>query len=379
MQKRRVVAFGDSISYPPKDGISAHTIGVLWALSLSGRFDITLIVCQRSDEHLPKLIRERITVIELAPNDYYDVNVVSLHLKSILPDVVQTYSSYYARLVIFPYASRNRVPVVVEHHDIDVEHLSNYSVAGTPRWQIEATERASLNRTLSSSDASKLRAMVPHCDEKIINMPTMILPEPLDMVTNLSAEECSDVLFVGNCSYPPNLQAAEYIIGQLAPLFPRKVFHIVGRNSDMLQTPHSNVHTYGFIESLSEIARKCRIGIAPLSSGSGLKIKVLTYLSLGLVVVGTKKAFAGFEPSSYLIPTSLSAFANTINGVFSQQNPPDKSVVVDYFNSTYHNNRDVDGLCNLYENIQYKEHLTDTNSTTVVADSRFIPFLSESR
>ncbi|MNY78673.1 hypothetical protein D3C86_2190290 [compost metagenome] len=68
-----------------------------------------------------------------------------------------------------------------------------------------------------------------------------------------------------------------------------------------------------------------------------------------------------------------------MNGIFNRQNNLSKGAVMDYFNSTYHSDEDADRLCTLYENLEYDEYLTDTNSTEVALDARFIPFLNESR
>lgn len=115
-------------------------------------------------------------IINIPPNYYYSGESVRKLLNSLSADVLQTYSSYYARLILFDYASPKKIPTVVEHHDIDVEHMNVYEKHGVNRWQKESLERASLSRILSEADAIKLKSLAPKAANKMVTIPT-ILPE----------------------------------------------------------------------------------------------------------------------------------------------------------------------------------------------------------
>ena len=55
------------------------------------------------------------------------------------------------------------------------------------------------------------------------------------------------------------------------------------------------VYVRGRYNRLEEIYGQAKLGIAPLKYGSGTKLKVLDYISLGLPVIGTDVALYGFE------------------------------------------------------------------------------------
>ena len=62
-----------------------------------------------------------------------------------------------------------------------------------------------------------------------------------------------------------------------------------------------NVRLLGPVSDLTPILAQSTIGLAPLSIGSGMKIKILTYLSAGLPVIASTVALRGFLPTPALI------------------------------------------------------------------------------
>lgn len=371
----KLVAFGDSITYPSKDGISAHTIGNLLALSKSSEFNITLVVCTRGEHLLPNM---PFSIVNLPPDKYYNSAVISELLDTLSPDILQTYSSYYARLALFDYASEKKIPTIVEHHDVDTEHMAVYGKDGVNKWQQQALQRASLNRTLSDTDAVRLKNLAPESVEKIVNIPTILADTP-NKVSALPSGSNEGVLFVGNCSYPPNRAAAQFIIDQIAPHMPHVPFFIIGRNSETLKTSTRNVRVLGFVDDISNIAQKCRVGIAPLANGSGLKIKVLTYLNQGLPVVGTPISFAGFRKSKYLHRTTLENFLPALRDAYASHSIINRNDVLSYYDKTYASEGSIKQLHDLYFSITFNELLTPDNVQPVSLDASYIPMLNEKR
>ena len=371
---KKIVAFGDSITYPAKDGVSAHTIGNLVALS-GADFDITLIVCLRDNVTLPSM---PFRIIYVPPEKYYNNVIIGSLLDSLEPDILQTYSSYYARLVVFDYASGKRIPTIVEHHDVDTEHMAVYRKRGIDKWQREALQRASLSRTLSSADAKKLKRLMPRFADKIHNVPSILTHEPT-VETGTSTTNSSGILFVGNCSYPPNRAAAQFIIDNIAPHMSEVPFYIAGRSSESLRIHSENVHALGFVDKISDVAQDCRIGIAPLSDGSGLKLKILTYLSHGLPVVGTEVAFAGFEDRRYLYKTTIDNFLTALLSVYDNYDGTDKVTIAQHYDTMYATDRSAEYLQNLYRSVKFSETLTPENTMPVPLDEEYIPLLNEKR
>ncbi|WP_164072444.1 glycosyltransferase [Poseidonibacter lekithochrous] len=62
-----------------------------------------------------------------------------------------------------------------------------------------------------------------------------------------------------------------------------------------LSSKYKNIKLLGFVDSLDVFYEECKFIIAPILSGSGIKIKVLEALSYGKVVLATEKSLEGIN------------------------------------------------------------------------------------
>ena len=96
-------------------------------------------------------------------------------------------------------------------------------------------------------------------------------------------------------------RAAQTIINSIAPRFskdnPDTVFLIAGPHPSLqvLQQARccSNVRILGYVPNLAEHVCAADVCIAPLTTGSGTKLKILEYFAAGKPVVATHKAVEG--------------------------------------------------------------------------------------
>jgi len=109
------------------------------------------------------------------------------------------------------------------------------------------------------------------------------------------------VFFHGELGWKPNAQAAETIVGSIAPRFDKEdreiVFLIAGPHPSrqLLQQSrcHSNVRILGYVPNITEFVCAADLCIAPLAAGSGTRLKILEYFAAGKPVVATHKAVEG--------------------------------------------------------------------------------------
>lgn len=102
--------------------------------------------------------------------------------------------------------------------------------------------------------------------------------------------------FVGNLYYEPNLRAVRYLHQTLAlRLAPNTMIDVFGRYPRLARDLADRVRLRGPVADLRAALATAQVGIAPLDSGGGMKLKVLDYLAAGLPVVGTPEAFVGFD------------------------------------------------------------------------------------
>jgi polysaccharide biosynthesis protein PslH len=113
------------------------------------------------------------------------------------------------------------------------------------------------------------------------------------------AKSC-DLIFTGHLSYPPNVDAVCWIAGDILPrvlkVRPDTCVHVVGAQPGpavlrLQQTEHLRV--LGPVIDMKTEISQARLAIAPLRIASGLQIKVLEAMSVGIPVVATSLANNG--------------------------------------------------------------------------------------
>jgi GT2 family glycosyltransferase len=109
------------------------------------------------------------------------------------------------------------------------------------------------------------------------------------------------LLFVAGFEHPPNTDAVLYMINQVYPLIRRHLrsveLLIVGsKMPDAVRSIKADgVRVLGFVENLDSTLASCRVFVAPLRYGAGLKGKVGMAMAAGLPVVTTSIGAEGIE------------------------------------------------------------------------------------
>lgn len=112
-----------------------------------------------------------------------------------------------------------------------------------------------------------------------------------------------NILFVGACSYPPNLDGIRFFLDEVLPRIRSTAgqpfcLTIVGRRTaDTLSSyaGSSNVDLVGEVPDVAVYYRKADLAIAPIRVGGGTRIKILEALSYRVPVVATPIGAEGIE------------------------------------------------------------------------------------
>ena len=157
-------------------------------------------------------------------------------------------------------------------------------------FEIRAIRSSSRTLVTSETDRAAILAECPDVASKVKVLPNCVdvarippLPDP---------PEPRNVVFVGDFGYGPNREAAEFIARTLAPALLDARFLLVGANPPPGLTG-VNVDATGRVEDLVGVLRDASVCIAPLTQGSGTRIKLLTYFAAARPVVATTKACEG--------------------------------------------------------------------------------------
>ena len=113
----------------------------------------------------------------------------------------------------------------------------------------------------------------------------------------------SDLCFLGNMGYFPNVDAVLFFVKKIFPLVKKKIsnvkFYIVGINPPdcirKLARKYQDVIVTGFVEDVRSYLKKAAVAVYPIRCGSGIQNKVLEAMASGTPVVATQYALEGIQ------------------------------------------------------------------------------------
>lgn len=133
------------------------------------------------------------------------------------------------------------------------------------------------------------------------------------------------LLFIGNFEHRPNVDAVDWLADEILPLVEREIrgiqLHLVGGGlpRKVAGIQRRNIVVHGFVEDVEPLYRLCRIVVAPLRFGGGMKGKIGEALSFGVPVVTTEIGAEGFgltDGENVMLANDAAAFAANITRVY---------------------------------------------------------------
>ncbi len=179
----------------------------------------------------------------------------------------------------------------------------------------ELSGNAALARQAEASRQREL-ALVEACDVTFVVSPVerdlLAAAAPaadIELVSNVHAvfgraagfESRRDLVFIGGYNHPPNADALRWMVRDILPRVrasvPDVALHVLG---DAPAEAHraldgAGVELHGRVAELAPWMRRCRVAVAPLRYGAGVKGKVNMAMSHGLPVVATPVAAEGMH------------------------------------------------------------------------------------
>ena len=139
----------------------------------------------------------------------------------------------------------------------------------------------------------------------------------------------NDLVFVGGFRHPPNVDAVRWFVAEVFPRVRERLpdvrFHCIGSNvvaavQVLAQEPGVVVH--GHVPDITPYMDGCRIALAPLRYGAGVKGKVNLSMAHGQPVVATNAAVEGMhlrDGVDVLVAGDAVAFADAIVRLYTDQ------------------------------------------------------------
>ena len=113
--------------------------------------------------------------------------------------------------------------------------------------------------------------------------------------------ERRDLLFIGGFQHPPNIDAVTWFVHDVFPhvraALPDVRFHVIGSRMPpaIRDLAVDGVDIHGHVDDLEPFLDGCRVALAPLRYGAGVKGKVNMSMSFGQPVVATTMAVEGMH------------------------------------------------------------------------------------
>lgn len=152
--------------------------------------------------------------------------------------------------------------------------------------------------TLTSEDADYIRNHFPKIAGKVANVPVVFGSDLLNAITKTysamtdHAIDPTHLLFVANLHHRPNMEALDWFLRQCTPhLGSGFTLHLCGIDKPLDGYDFSGykikVVRHGFIDDLEAELGWVRVGISPVVSGGGIRIKNLYLAATGRAIVTT--------------------------------------------------------------------------------------------
>lgn len=140
--------------------------------------------------------------------------------------------------------------------------------------------------------------------------------------------ERDGLLFVGSYQHAPNEDAVLYFHSRILPLIRRRlpevVLHLVGHPvlPSIQALASLLVRVHGWVEDLSELHERCRVFVAPLRFGAGMKGKIGDSMVRGVPVVTTSVGAEGMhltDGEDVLVADDPVSFADAVVRLYTDE------------------------------------------------------------
>ena len=170
-------------------------------------------------------------------------------------------------------------------------------------------------QVFSDRDAAVIAQLAPELSERVrVNPFGIDLPEAVDP----SQGRDSDLIFVGNFSHFPNVDAAVWIGREIMPRLlercPGVRLNLVGiyPPKEVLSLAGDAIHVLGAVPQVEPFLRRATLVLAPMRIGGGMRMKVLQAMALGKAVITTPRGAEGLAVDGQEPPLLIASKAEEL-------------------------------------------------------------------
>lgn len=210
----------------------------------------------------------------------------------------------YTGLYIKDIRSLTNTPVILRAHNVEHEIWARTAKSTFGLKRLYLTLLANRIRRFEHSMINRYDALIPITDRDAgyfrnfgNTKPCHVLPTGMNVPEQAGDQKAAfkiSVAHLGALDWLPNQNGIRWFIRLVWPIVRREIhsieFHLAGRNAPerfVAQISAPGVVYHGEIEQAADFIREHTIFIVPVFSGSGMRIKLLDYMSAGKATVTT--------------------------------------------------------------------------------------------
>jgi sugar transferase (PEP-CTERM/EpsH1 system associated) len=228
------------------------------------------------------------------------------------PDLI-----YGQLLRVAEYIRYQKLPKVIDYQDVfSMGMKRRYEIAGFLTKPFFYTEYQRLKRYEHQIfDAVDIKTIISLPDREHIDHPKrdeiLIIPNGVDhdFFHPFEIPKTHDIVFTGNMAYPPNVNAAKFLVHDIMPLvwarIPDAKLLIAGATPDksVKDLASEKVSVSGWLDDIRNSYAGSHIFIAPMRIGTGLQNKLLEAMSMKIPCITTSLANSALKgiPGEHLL------------------------------------------------------------------------------
>ena len=230
---------------------------------------------------------------------------------------------------IFSYGMKRRADIA----SFVTRPIYNMEYRRLSRYEAAIFEDFDVKTIISEPD----KALFPHERRNEI----LVIPNGVDhdYFNPQEREKSYDLVFTGNMSYPPNVNAVEYLANEILPVvwktLPDVKLYIAGATPDpkVKKAASERIIVSGWLDDIRDAYAQSRVFIAPMRIGTGLQNKLLEAMSMRLPSITSPLANAslGAKPDEeILIGNNAEEMAQHIISLLTDQEKAERLALAGY-------------------------------------------------
>ena len=219
-------------------------------------------------------------------------------------------------LYLTPYIStirkHSKAKIIVRTHNVEHQIWEQYAAnTSNPikKWYLKRLASAMKTAEISNLNKVDLLATISNTDAETfrnlgIKTPLVTIPVAMEVHSKKTTFSSDSIFFLGSMNWQPNSEAVDWLVSSIFPalkkVIPEVRLNLAGSfmNGKFPSDKNAGIINHGFVENSTDFMLTKGILVLPIQSGSGVRMKLLEALSLGIPVVTTAVGAQGINDFS---------------------------------------------------------------------------------